>query len=178
MLARIRRDGLLVGLLGWLTAAAYNPLSCSAETAEPGAFDALFRHSVPLTRTGAGSLTLSAELGGVSGAFLLDTGASLVTVNPELFERLQERGGAVRVRRVGARLASGKIEALDVYRVERFVLEGGCDLGPVEVAVMKRGGRNLLGLSALQQAAPFAVSTSPPALGLSRCGAEPVIAAR
>lgn len=133
-------------------------------------FSALFAHSVPLAESGAGSYSVMGTLGGVEVEFLLDTGASMVTVSAPLFDRIQELGAAVKVRRVGARLASGKVEAMDVYQVDRLLLGEGCDLGPVEVAVLKRGGRNLLGMNALQQAAPFAISTTPPVLGLSQCG--------
>jgi predicted aspartyl protease len=134
-------------------------------------FSALFAHSVPLSASSAGSFSVSGTLGGVEMEFLLDTGASMVTVSSALFKQIQDGGGmAVKVRRVGARLASGKVEVLDVYQVEHFSLGSGCDLGPVEVAVLKQGGRNLLGMNALQQAAPFAISTSPPVLGLSQCG--------
>ena len=94
----------------------------------------------------------------------------MVTVSANLFKEIQNRGSVIKVRRVGARLASGKVEVLDVYQVDHFTLSNGCELGPVEVAVLKRGGRNLLGMNALQQAAPFAISMTPPSLGLSRCG--------
>lgn len=129
-----------------------------------------FPHSFPLTQTGSGSLMVAADLGGVESDFLLDTGASMITVSPDVLVRLKRLGSAVRLRQVAARSAGGRVQVLDVYRVERFVLGGSCELGPVEVAVMRSGGRNLLGLAALESAAPFAVSTAPPALGLARCG--------
>ena len=151
-------------------------LGTHAEQADTS-LDTLFPHSFPLTQTGSGSLTVAADLGGVQSEFLLDTGASLITVSPELFAKLNRLGSAVKVRKVAARTAGGRLRALDVYRVERFVLGDNCELGPVEVAVMRSGGRNLLGLAALQQAAPFAVSTTPPALGLARCGKAASIAA-
>jgi len=133
-------------------------------------FAALFSHSVPLSHTGAGSYTVTATVGGIETEFLLDTGASMVTVSLSLFKQIREQGMIEKVRRVGARLASGKIEVLDVYLVERFSLGNGCELGSVEVAVLKSNGRNLLGMNVLQQAAPFAISVSPPTLGLSHCG--------
>lgn len=144
---------------------------------EVSAMDRLFPHSFPLAQTGSGSLTVAADLGGVSSEFLLDTGASMITVSPRVFAELKRLGSAVKVRRVAARSAGGRLQALDVYRVEKFVLGKTCELGPVEVAVMRSGGRNLLGLAALEQAAPFAISTTPPELGLARCGAVLKIAA-
>jgi predicted aspartyl protease len=148
-----------------------------AHDVAPG-FESLFPHHVTLTPTSAGSLTVAATLGGVKGEFLLDTGASMMTVSQSVFKQLRALGAAVKVRRVGARSASGKITALDVYRVDTLTLGTDCELGPVEVAVMRSGGRNLLGLAALRPAAPFAVSTSPPALELARCGGGDTVVTR
>ncbi len=125
--------------------------------------------SVPLTQTGAGGFELHGEVGGVGGEFLLDTGASMVTVNRGLFREIQKLNKLEKVRSVGARLASGKVQLLDVYRAEHFIIGAGCDLGPVEFAVVDRGGRNLLGMNALSQAAPFTISMSPPQLDLAHC---------
>ncbi len=129
----------------------------------------LFQYGVPLAQSNSGSLTVRANLGAVEAEFLLDTGANMVTVNRDLFRQLKQQGSTEKVGQVGARLASGKLELLDVYQVEHFRLGDGCELGPVQVAVLKRGGRNLLGMNALQAAAPFAIYTSPPALALSSC---------
>ncbi|MEQ8632164.1 MAG: retropepsin-like aspartic protease [Gammaproteobacteria bacterium] len=124
---------------------------------------------VPLDHSGTGSFVLQGEMGGVKGEFLLDTGASMVTINQELFREIRKLNDIEKVRTVGARLASGKIELMDVYRSENFIIGSGCDLGAVEFAVGKRGGRNLLGMNALQQAAPFTISMTPPQLSLSHC---------
>ncbi len=125
--------------------------------------------SVPLTQTGSGGFELRAELGGVAGDFLLDTGASMVTINRDLFREIQKLNKLEKVRSVGARLASGKVKLLDVYRAERLIIGKGCNLGAVEFAVVERGGRNLLGMNALSQAAPFTISMSPPKLDLAQC---------
>ncbi len=78
-------------------------------------------------------------------------------------------GNFLKVRSVAARLANGRAQVLDVYMIEHFLLGSDCDLGPIEVAIVPRGDRNLLGINALNQAAPFGFSIEPPALGLSRC---------
>jgi hypothetical protein len=135
-------------------------------------FAALFPQSVPLNPSSSGSYTVMATVGGVGTEFLLDTGASMTTVSASLFNKIREHEEVIKVRRVGARLASGKVEVLDVYLVQHFSLGGGCELGPLEIAVLNKGGRNLLGMNVLQEAAPFAVSLTPPALGLSRCGSS------
>ncbi|MBT8146811.1 MAG: retroviral-like aspartic protease family protein, partial [Gammaproteobacteria bacterium] len=133
-------------------------------------FMSFFSHSIPLHETSAGSFSVVATLGGVEGEFLLDTGASLVTVNAEVFKQIRRNNDkVVKVRQVGARLASGKVQIMDIYQVESLDLGYGCDLGPVEVAVSNRGGRNLLGMSALNRVSTFAVTATPPSLALSNC---------
>ncbi|MEQ8516623.1 MAG: hypothetical protein RIC38_13525, partial [Chromatocurvus sp.] len=95
-----------------------------------------------------------------------------------LFKALRAESAVREVRRVAARLANGKLKPVTVYEVEHFVIGDGCDVGPVEVAVLEGAGRNLLGLSALTRAAPFAIHTSPPALALSGCSLGRAVAAR
>ncbi len=152
---------LLIGLLLFSKSQAETPAQTSLSTTHTG--------DIPLTLTGAGSYTVNAVIEGLNAEFLLDTGASMVTVNSQFFEQLRETADVARVKRVGARLASGKVEILDVYRVSSFLLDGACELGPLEVAVLPRGGRNLLGMNALQQAAPLNMSFTPPKMNLAGC---------
>ncbi len=140
---------------------------------QPGPAGAgLFSFAIHLDQSSSGSLTLSGKFGDVEEAFLLDTGANMITVNQELFRKLRKLDGTVKVRQVGARMANGKINLIDVYRVENFTLGSSCELGSVEVAVVGEGGRNLLGMNALVLAAPFAVFTSPPSLAVSNCSSS------
>lgn len=124
-----------------------------------------------------GTLYLPGRAAGIDAEFLMDTGAGMVTLSQSTFEQLRDRVGVSFQRQVGARLANNRIQLMDVYVVEQFAI-GGCELGPMEVAVMKGGSRNLLGLSALGVAAPFSVQMSPPVLSLSNCKNRPVLAAR
>ena len=133
--------------------------------------------AVPLEQAPGGSLYVDAEAGGISASFLVDTGAGLVTVSEAFFDKLAARGAVREVRRVAARLANNRLQALTVYEVAEFRIGAHCDIGPVEVAVMPGGGRNLLGLSALGRAAPFTVSMAPPALHLSGCTLPGAVAA-
>lgn len=140
-----------------------------AEMPETAFLNTQQSNQVTLTQTGAGSFTVQVMINGLEADFLLDTGASMVTVNAELFQQLRAHSEMTRIKRIGARLASGKIEVLDVYRISSFSLGNHCELGPLEVAVLKRGGRNLLGMNALQQAAPINLSFAPPTLSLAHC---------
>ena len=92
-LASKRLSCLLAGLfLGWT----------GNLTAEPGVdFTSLFTYSVPLNQTGAGSFSVTASVGGVETEFLLDTGATMVTVTSSLFKKIREQGSVVQVRKVG-----------------------------------------------------------------------------
>lgn len=137
-----------------------------------------FDHHVPLVTSPGGSFYVTSHVAGIEADFLVDTGAGYVTVDRTLFRALREKSEVREVRRVAARLANGKLKPVTVYEVEHFVIGEGCDVGPVEVAVLEGTGRNLLGLSALTRAAPFAFHTSPPALALSGCGLGPSVAAR
>ena len=152
---------MIVPVLGW----------CANTAAEVSSeFMSFFSHSIPLTETSAGSFSVVATLGGVESEFLLDTGASLVTVNADVFKQIRKNNGNVKkVRQVGARLASGKVQIMDIYRVESFDLGYNCDLGPIEIAVHGRGGRNLLGMNALDRVSTFAVTAAPPSLALTNC---------
>ncbi|GAB3274177.1 retropepsin-like aspartic protease family protein [Parahaliea aestuarii] len=135
-----------------------------------------FPVELPLARSGAGTLTISAEVGGQHAEFLVDTGAGMVTISRELFEALEDTGELREVRRVALRLANNRVRPVPVYAVEHFRLGQHCDLGPVEVAVLGKGSRNLLGLSALTRAAPFALDTRNPTLFLSQCSDEARVA--
>jgi len=124
---------------------------------------------VPLRQAPSGNYYVAGSFNAAASAeFLVDTGASLVTINEELFEALERSGDVQRVRRMAARMADGSHKAMNVYRAEHFRI-ADCELGSIEFAVLSRRGRNILGLSALAKTAPFAVHLSPPALALSQC---------
>ncbi|MEQ8233627.1 MAG: retroviral-like aspartic protease family protein [Gammaproteobacteria bacterium] len=130
-----------------------------------------FDIEVPLSRADSGNFYVEGELNGnVSASFLVDTGSGLLTVSAELLDELERHGKVTRSGRMAARLANGRLQAVNLYRVERFVLGGHCDLGAVDVAVMPGARTNILGLNILQRAAPFAVHVTPPKLALSACG--------
>lgn len=151
---------------------------CLAMLAPLAAVALDFDHQVPLLTSPGGSFYVNSSVAGIEAEFLVDTGAGYVTLGSELFRALRAESAVREVRRVAARLANGKLKPVTVYEVEHFVIGDGCDVGPVEVAVLEGAGRNLLGLSALTRAAPFAIHTSPPALLLSGCTLGPAVAAR
>jgi predicted aspartyl protease len=156
--------GLLLSALAWAGAG-----SMTAEAGEPAA-------QIAMTQSAGGTLYLNGRTAGVTAEFLLDTGAGMVTLSESTFAAIRHRAGVQHVRQMGARLANNRVQLMDVYRVEQFAV-GSCELGPIEVAVMKGGSRNLLGLSALGVAAPFSIAMDPPSLSLSNCQPDAALAA-
>jgi predicted aspartyl protease len=125
---------------------------------------------VPMTDSGAGNYSVSASFGADPAAdFLIDTGAALTTISSRLFRELQRTRKLEPVRRVAARLADGRLRAMNVYHIDDFHLGDHCSLGAIEVAVMANDGRNILGMSALAKTAPFGLHLTPAALALTRC---------
>jgi predicted aspartyl protease len=103
--------------------------------------------------------------------FLIDTGASHVTVTNEIIEQLAKQGKAVYLRHLSAVLADGTSIDIPVYRVTTLRVGDMCAFQDVEVAVVPDGTRCVLGLSALKHAAPFVFSVDPPQLQVSNCAA-------
>jgi len=137
-----------------------------------------FETRVPLDRAASGNYTVEGAFNdAVHAKFLVDTGSGLLTVNERLFREIARSGEVEQVREMAARLADGRVQAVPIYRVARFRLGKHCDVGPVEVAVLTRSGRNILGLSVLGKLAPFAMRVSPPSLSLTACALGEAIAA-
>lgn len=126
--------------------------------------------AVPMERAPSGNYYVHGVVeAGVEADFLVDTGSGLVTFSRSLFRSVPGSRDLRSVRRVAARLADGRTHVVDVYELPHLRLGDGCDLGPVEVAVLAGEGANILGMSALGHAAPFSFHTEPPALVLGHC---------
>ena len=105
----------------------------------------------------------------VEADFLVDTGSGFVSLTPEVFANLRRLPGTRFVREVRGAMANGGIQRVKIYRIDSLKLTDQCVLRDIEVAVMPGSDRNILGLSALRQVAPFALELSPPRLLLSDC---------
>ncbi|MFT5396815.1 MAG: putative aspartyl protease [Gammaproteobacteria bacterium] len=126
--------------------------------------------NVPIDKSQSGSLYVEAVINSnIRSQFLVDTGAGMIILNRELFEQISESGKVQKTGKIAARLANGKYETMNLYKLQSFSIGENCNLGEMEVAVMKHAGRNILGLSALSIAAPFAVHIEPLELVLSGC---------
>lgn len=127
-------------------------------------------YSIPLHQAESGGLYVEGELNGaLTTEFLVDTGSGFVVISQGTLRKLRRAGKVERVRKVAASLADGKRRVVEVYRLDRLELGTGCELGPVEVAVIPGADRNIIGLNALRKAAPFTIGLAPPSLTLSGC---------
>ncbi|VAW80636.1 hypothetical protein MNBD_GAMMA14-1502 [hydrothermal vent metagenome] len=110
-------------------------------------------------------------LGSGDVEFMVDTGAGYTTINEHILKQLVDADNATHVGELTGVMADGRELQLPLYRIKRLVLGEDCVLYDVDAAVFPQKTRMLLGLSALEKAAPFIFSTNPPRLSLSNCGA-------
>lgn len=129
-------------------------------------------HTVDLQTHAGGTLYVDAVLADSAQVKLLvDTGASMLTVNQKTFRQLRHQTDLFFSHDLGFRTANGKIHKVKVYVLPRLTLGGSCELRDVELAVMS-GGKNILGMNVLSQFAPIGLSIQPPRLQLSNCEAS------
>ncbi len=100
--------------------------------------------------------------------FMVDTGSGYLTINEQTLIALQERQQAQYVKELRAVLANGSELIIPVYAINQLRI-GNCTIRNVEAAVFPARTRQILGLSALNKAAPFTFSVDPPELMLSNC---------
>ncbi len=135
-----------------------------------------FSTAIPLIEKGTETYYVSASVGTTRFDLLVDTGAGFTALNRPLIEQLKASGHARQIGAVEGIMANGDIYELPVYMISSLNI-GGCIVRDFEAAEMPAGTRNLLGLSALKKAAPFAFSVEPAELRLSNCGSTVAAAA-
>lgn len=129
--------------------------------------------TIPMNQKQLATYYVDASLsGGGDVEFMVDTGAGYTTINEHTLELLLVSDNAVYVGELTGVMADGRQQHFPVYRIKQLVLGGDCVLSNVEVAVFPQKTRMLLGLTALEKAAPFVFSTNPPRLSLSNCGSS------
>lgn len=106
--------------------------------------------------------------------FMVDTGSGYVTINEHTLAEVTQTGQARYLRQLRGVLADGSELVVPVYSLSGLSIGKNCWLHDLEVAVFPGDARQILGLSALRQAAPFVFSVDPPELKLSRCRKAPV----
>lgn len=129
-----------------------------------------FAFKIPLTQLNSGNYYIAGTVENNDEVeFLVDTGAGMVILAEVTFKSLAGSSKKKPARRIAARMADGRTKPINVYTIDRLVLGQGCNVGPLEVAVIAGAANNILGLNVLNKAAPFAIYTSPPMLALSAC---------
>lgn len=128
-----------------------------------------FDVTVPMHDKGLATYYVNAQIADLGASeFMVDTGSGYVTINEQTLIALQERKQAQYVKQLRAVLANGTELIIPVYAISQLRI-GTCTLHNVEAAVFPARTRQILGLSALNKAAPFTFSIDPPELVLSNC---------
>jgi clan AA aspartic protease (TIGR02281 family) len=125
--------------------------------------------TVPMHDKGKSTYYVNAQVADLDASeFMVDTGSGYLTINEQTLNALRERKQAQYVKELRAILANGTEFVISVYKIDRLRI-GRCTLRNVEAAVFPGRTRQILGLSALNKAAPFTFSVDPPELVLSNC---------
>jgi predicted aspartyl protease len=129
-------------------------------------------NTIPMNQKQLATYYIEANMHGIGSVeFMVDTGAGYTTINENTLALLRQANNAEYIGELTGIMADGSQHRLPVYRIRHLVLGKDCVLRNVEAAVFPRDTRMLLGLTALEKAAPFVFSTNPPRLSLSNCGA-------
>lgn len=129
-----------------------------------------FDTHVPMRTKGAATYYVEGYLKGIGPIeFMVDTGSGYLAINEKALAILKEQRHASYVRELMGVLANGTELVVPVYSIRELDIGGKCKLKNVEAAVFPGTTRFILGLSALQRAAPFIFSLDPPSLALSNC---------
>ncbi len=130
---------------------------------------AQFDTRIPMLTGGAATFYVQGQLGDLETTdFMVDTGSGFMTINQATLDQLMARELAHYERDMRGVLADGSELVVPIYRIARFNIGANCVIENVEAALFQTS-RQILGLSALNRAAPFIFSVDPPELVLSDC---------
>ena len=128
------------------------------------------QYEIELHQSRSGTYTLSASTGvEIEAEFLLDTGASMVMISSKLFKQISQQQKLVATGKIAAAMASGRMKTIPTYHLPSLVLGKGCDVGPLEVAVVRGATRNLIGLNALSRLGRLTLDIQAGTLSASEC---------
>ena len=138
--------------------------STSACFATEGSYD------IDLNPLASGTYSLQAHPApGLRAEFLFDTGASMVLISEKLFRQISKHKKPKSSGKVAAAVATGKLKTIPTYTIPSLVLDNGCDVGPVQVAVVRGATRNLIGLNALSRLGRITIDIQNEKLSTSEC---------
>lgn len=125
---------------------------------------------IPMQTHGASTYYIDSEIHG-AGQFsmLVDTGSAYSVINEETLASLNSKGRAHFVKKLRGTMADGSERVVPLYRIEAINLGGNCVIKDIHAAILPGKGRQIIGISTLMRAAPFAMSFDPPMLSLNQC---------
>lgn len=107
----------------------------------------------------------------IKSLMLVDTGSSHSVINQKTLIELQALGNAKFLTNLEAIMADGSKKIVPLYEIASITLGDSCQLHDIKATVIPDSARQIIGISALQKAAPFGFSFNPPMLTLSHCDA-------
>lgn len=128
------------------------------------------QQQVPMQTHGAHTYYISSEIPG-AGQFsmLIDTGSAYSVINEETLASLSSKGQAHFVKKLRGTMADGSERVIPLYRISAINLGGNCLIKDIHAAILPGKSRQIIGISTLMRAAPFAMSFDPPLLSLNQC---------
>ncbi len=127
---------------------------------------------IPMQTHGAQTYYINSEiLGAGQYSMLVDTGSAYSVINEETLADLSSKGQAHFVKKLRGQMADGSERVIPLYRIAAINLGGSCLIKNIHAAVLPGKARQIIGVSTLMRAAPFAMSFDPPTLSLNHCTA-------
>lgn len=125
---------------------------------------------VPIQTYGASTYYISSEIHGAGKySMLVDTGSAYSVINEETLAALNAEGRAHFVKKLRGTMADGSQRVVPLYRIDAINLGGSCVIKDIHAAILPGNARQIIGISTLMRAAPFAMSFDPPMLSLNQC---------
>lgn len=125
---------------------------------------------IPMQTYGASTYYINSEiLGAGQYSMLVDTGSAYSVINEETLASLNSKGQAYFVKKLRGKMADGSEKVIPLYRIAAINLGGNCLIKDIHAAILPGKTRQIIGISTLMRAAPFAMSFDPPMLSLNQC---------
>lgn len=149
------RSSVLRGMVAFGVAAALSASAYGVNT------------EVALAPSEVGTLHIDITVGDAQREFLLDTGSAYVVLSAQALSSLERGGHVQRVRSLRAVMANNSQTKATVYKIDSLTIGPGCVARDFEAVVLPGARKNILGLSALRQFAPFTVHFEPSRLEMN-----------
>ena len=131
------------------------------------------QQQIPMQTYGARTYYVDSEIPGAGHfSMLIDTGSAYSVINEETLASLSSAGQAHFVKKLLGTMADGSERVVELYRISAINLGGNCLIKDVHAAILPGKARQIIGISTLMRAAPFAMSFDPPMLSLNQCAPQ------